>query len=127
MPPPQRLDRRARAPGRHNDVSEPVDQADRTAAINRQADALMESARARSEQAKASDRLAEAVEGFLPAAQTIHGFAARLDIVCKWLKSGWPWLFAMVFLVLVRTIFAAPQDLPKLLDALAAIIGLMFK
>lgn len=81
--------------------------------------AMREQAEAFRAQAAATDRLARAVEDLKPAAVTIHSFAARLDALCDWLKSRRPWLYGAASLVVVRTINAAPDEVPKLISALA--------
>jgi hypothetical protein len=72
-------------------------------------------------QAAALDRVASALESFQPAAETVHGFADRLDRVCRWLTGKWPWVIGLAASLLVRTINMAPDDLPKLAAAVAGV------
>lgn len=73
------------------------------------------------EVAKALNRLADVGEAFIPAAQTVHGLGDRLDKLCVWLKGKWAVGLVIGFLVLQRTINAAPEEAPKLIAALASL------
>lgn len=72
-------------------------------------------------QARALERVAASLEAFQPAADTIHGFADRLDRLCQWLSGRWPWVFGLTAALLVRTINLSPDDLPKIVEA---VVGL---
>lgn len=75
------------------------------------------------EVAGALNRLADvgeaAIEAFRPAAETVHGFGARLDALCSWLSGKWPWVALGSALLLSRTVNMAPEDVPKLVGAVA--------
>lgn len=72
--------------------------------------------------AMAIERLAVAVETLKPAADTVHGFGDRLDKLCTWLTGKWPWIAGVAVLVLQRAIEGAPDQLPKLLEGLGALL-----
>lgn len=98
----------------------------RTVAMERQADALQQGAEARQAQADAWNRIADVLEKFVPAAETIHGFAGRLDTFCRWVKSGWPWLFGLAILIMIRLVAADPAKAPTVIagfiDLLKAVL-----
>jgi hypothetical protein len=73
-------------------------------------------------QTDAWNRVAKALEGFAPAADTIHGLGERLDNLCGWLKGKWPWIIALAASMIVRTVNMAPDDVPKLVNAVAGVI-----
>jgi hypothetical protein len=79
-----------------------------------QAEALMA-------QAHALERVAASLEAFRPAADTVHGFAERLDRLCNWLCGRWPWVIGLAATALVRTINLSPDDLPKIAAAIAGV------
>jgi hypothetical protein len=58
-----------------------------------------------------------------PALKVIHGVGTRLDALCRWLSGRWPWIVGVAVLVLSRTVEAAPDEFPKLLEAAAKVIG----
>lgn len=79
--------------------------------------------RATLEVAKALHRLADVGEVLAPAADTVHGLGERLDKLCAWLTSSKPWKLLALFLILTQTISRAPEEAPKLIAALAQLIG----
>jgi hypothetical protein len=74
------------------------------------------------EVARALHRLADVGEALKPAAETVHGFGARLDALCKWLGGKWPWITAFAATLLFQTISKAPEQAPKLISALAELV-----
>jgi hypothetical protein len=62
-------------------------------------------------------------EDVKPALEAVAGFAGRLDALCDWLKGKWPWIAAVAFLLIQRTVNMAPDDLPKLIAAIAKLGG----
>lgn len=86
-----------------------------------QVEAMREQAQAAMEQAKAWHRIADVgekmIEVFQPAADAVTSLGTRLDALCKWLKGKWPWAALVAYLVISRTINAAPEDVPKLIKA----------
>lgn len=70
-------------------------------------------------QAQAWNRVAAALEGFQPAADTIHGFGDRLDRLCRWLTGKWPWVIGLAASLIVRTVNLAPDDVPKIVAAVS--------
>lgn len=75
------------------------------------------------EQAQATRDLAASIDRFTdrigPAADTVHGLGERLDNLCKWLKSAWPWLGVL----LATLIWQSPEKAPALIDALTKMLG----
>lgn len=65
-----------------------------------------------------TDAINAAVERFGPAADAVHGLALAQAKFCDWVKSKRPWFGAVLFLVIARTINAAPDDVPNLVHAL---------
>lgn len=76
------------------------------------------------EHARQMGRIADALEGFTEAAGTVHGFGERLDALCIWLKSRWPWAVMVAFLTLERMVNLKPDDLQHLAEAGAALAKL---
>jgi hypothetical protein len=78
------------------------------------------------DQAAAMRQLAEAVaagvEILKPAAEFVHGCGERLDSLCKYLKSWKPWAATAGAAVVLRTVNVAPDEVPKLLDALTQLL-----
>lgn len=58
-----------------------------------------------------------------PALETVHGFGHRLEKLCKWFGGKWPWLVLIAYLVLDRTVDAAPGEVPKLLESLGSLVS----
>lgn len=88
-------------------------------ARNRQADAAFE-------QAKAWHRVADALDAFKPAADTVHSMGARLDALCSWLGGKWPWIFGFGGMVLYQVVQAAPVEGPKIAAGVGALLKAMF-
>lgn len=82
-------------------------------------DALNEIGRGMNRMADVGEALVTAVA---PAADTVHGFGARLDALCKWLGGKWPWITAFSATVLFQTVSRAPEEAPKLIEALAGLL-----
>lgn len=76
--------------------------------------------------AAAMNRLADVFEqGFqqmAPAFETVHGFGARMDALCGWLKKRGPWLLASVPVVLTAINALSPQA-AKTLTAILTGLG----
>lgn len=70
--------------------------------------------------AAATNRLAQAIEGFQPAADTVHGFGERMDALCTWVKGKWPWAVLAGFLVLKRGV-EKPEDLIEMIKTLLSL------
>lgn len=79
--------------------------------------------RATMEMARALHRLADVGAALKPAAETVHGLGERLDKLCAWLTSSKPWKLLVLALVLIQTISRAPEEAPKLIDALSKFVG----
>lgn len=58
----------------------------------------------------------EGTETFRPAAETVHGFGARLDSLCRWLTGKWPWLLGL-------GLYALQQASPELYEAARAALA----
>ena len=58
-----------------------------------------------------------------PVLRTVAGFGARLDALCLWLKSRWPWVIMLGLMVASSVADAAPEGAPKLFEAIGALIG----
>jgi hypothetical protein len=76
------------------------------------------------EHARQMGRIADALEGFSDAAGTVHGFGERLDALCAWLKSRWPWAVMVSLFVLERAVNLRPEDVQHLADAASALAKL---
>jgi len=57
-----------------------------------------------------------------PALKVFAGFGERLDKLCQFLKSPKPWMALAGFLLLSRTVNAAPGEVPQLLQAAAELV-----
>ncbi|MBS0359868.1 MAG: hypothetical protein JSR98_00700 [Proteobacteria bacterium] len=73
-------------------------------------DAIQASADAQADQARA---IRELIEAFRPAADAIGGASGRLDALCKWLKSAWPWVCFIGVLLASRVINIVPDNLGR--------------
>jgi hypothetical protein len=75
--------------------------------------------------AAAVNRLADVFEkGFeqmSPAFETVHGFGARCDALCMWLKKRGPWLLASVPVVLTAINALSPQAAKTLTSILTGL------
>ena len=76
-------------------------------------------------QAEAWGRVADALEAFAPAAETLHGFGDRLDQLCQWLKGKWPWIAMGAYLVLQRTVNMAPEDLLQFVHSISEAVAVI--
>lgn len=72
--------------------------------------------------AQATNRLAAAIEGFKPAADTVHGFGHRLDAFCTWVKGKWPWLGLVAYLLLNKAV-EKPEELIELAKGFVTLFG----
>lgn len=75
------------------------------------------------EVAESYAQVAAALADFKPAADSIHSLAEAQSRLCAWIRSKWPLAFIIGFMILSRTINAAPEDVPKLLHAVASLFG----
>ncbi len=85
--------------------------------------ARLKQADAAFEQARAWHRLADVAEQalaeFKPAVDVVTDLSARFAALCKWLRGKWPWIGMAAVMVLGRTVNMAPDELPKLIEAVA--------
>jgi hypothetical protein len=58
----------------------------------------------------------EGTETFRPAAETVHGFGARLDALCRWVTGKWPWVLGI-------GLYALQQAAPELYEAVKAAVA----
>lgn len=58
----------------------------------------------------------EGTETFRPAAETVHGFGARLDALCTWVTGLWPWILAF-------GLYAMQQAAPELYEAIKSVLA----
>lgn len=63
-----------------------------------------------------------AVERFGPAADAIASMATRADRLCAWLSGRKPWVCLLAAVVITRTVNMAPDDVPKLVNAVAVLM-----
>lgn len=58
----------------------------------------------------------EGTETFRPAAETVHGFGARLDALCRWITGKWPWVLGL-------GLYALQQVSPEIYEAVKAALS----
>lgn len=114
---------RRRLPARDpSSVVEPFPE-DRPNSCGAEVEARLKQAEAAFEQAKAWHRLADVAEQalaeFKPAVDVVTDLSARFAALCKWLRGKWPWIGMAAVMVLGRTVNMAPEELPKLIEAVA--------
>ncbi|MDP3405038.1 MAG: hypothetical protein Q8S03_10140 [Brevundimonas sp.] len=69
--------------------------------------------------ATAMERIADSLESLQPAADVVHGLAARLDGLCRFMRRRGPWLLASIPFVLS----AVGAITPELADGLKSLIA----
>ena len=73
--------------------------------------------------ASAMERIATSLEDLKPAADVVHDLAARMDLLCQFMRRRGPWILASLPIVLSAVGAITPELAAGLKAALAALAG----